>query len=66
MRLILHTAAFSRMWRDQQEIPKATALAVTEIATLRHDAARELARATIDLASDDQAATDPAQLGFDA
>ncbi len=35
MRLILHTAAFWLMWRIQQEIPKATALAVAEFATLR-------------------------------
>ncbi len=35
MRLILHTAAFWLMWRIQQEIPKAAALAVAEFATLR-------------------------------
>jgi hypothetical protein len=35
MRLILHTAAFWLMWRVQQEIPKATALAAAEFATLR-------------------------------
>jgi len=35
MRLILHTAAFWRMWRIQQAIPKATALATAEFATLR-------------------------------
>ena len=35
MRLILHTAAFWLMWRIQQEIPKATALAAAEFATLR-------------------------------
>ena len=35
MRLILHTAAFWLMWRIQQEIPKATALATAEFATLR-------------------------------
>ena len=35
MRLILHTAAFWLMWRIQQEIPKATALARAEFATLR-------------------------------
>jgi hypothetical protein len=35
MRLILHTAAFWLMWRIQQEIPKATALAKAEFATLR-------------------------------
>lgn len=35
MRLILHTAAFWLMWRIQQVIPKATALAAAEFATLR-------------------------------
>jgi hypothetical protein len=35
MRLILHTAAFWLMWRIQQAIPKATALATAEFATLR-------------------------------
>ena len=35
MRLILHTAAFWLMWRIQQEIPKACALATAEFATLR-------------------------------
>jgi hypothetical protein len=35
MRLNLHTAAFWLMWRIQQEIPKATALAKAEFATLR-------------------------------
>jgi hypothetical protein len=35
MRLILHTAAFWLLWRIQQEIPKATALATAEFATLR-------------------------------
>jgi hypothetical protein len=35
MRLILHTAAFWLMWRIQQEIPKAAALATAEFATLR-------------------------------
>lgn len=35
MRLILHTAAFWLMWRVQQEIPKRTALATAEFATLR-------------------------------
>jgi hypothetical protein len=35
MRLILHTAAFWLMWRIQREIPKATALATAEFATLR-------------------------------
>ena len=35
MRLILHTAAFWLMWRIQQEIPKSTALATAEFATLR-------------------------------
>lgn len=35
MRLILHTAAFWLMWRVQQEIPKLTALATAEFATLR-------------------------------
>ena len=35
MRLILHTAAFWLLWRIQQEIPKATALAAAEFATLR-------------------------------
>jgi hypothetical protein len=35
MRLILHTAAFWLMWRIQQEIPKATALAIAEFTTLR-------------------------------
>lgn len=35
MRLILHTAAYWLMWRIQQAIPKATALAAAEFATLR-------------------------------
>jgi hypothetical protein len=35
MRLILHTAAYWLMWRIQQEIPKAAALAIAEFATLR-------------------------------
>lgn len=35
MRLILHTAAFWLMWRIQQAIPKAAALATAEFATLR-------------------------------
>ena len=35
MRLILHTAAFWLMWRIQQVIPKGTALASAEFATLR-------------------------------
>ncbi len=35
MRLILHTAAYWLMWRIQQEIPKAAALALAEFATLR-------------------------------
>ena len=35
MRLILHTAAFWLLWRIQKEIPKATALATAEFATLR-------------------------------
>ena len=35
MRLILHTAAFWLLWRIQQEIPKATALATAEFSTLR-------------------------------
>ena len=35
MRLILHTAAYWLMWRIQQAIPKATALATAEFATLR-------------------------------
>lgn len=35
MRLILHTAAYWLMWRIQQEIPKAAALATAEFATLR-------------------------------
>jgi hypothetical protein len=35
MRLILHTAAFWLMWRIQQTIPKSTALAAAELATLR-------------------------------
>jgi hypothetical protein len=35
MRLILHTAAFWVMWRIQQEIPIASALAKAEFATLR-------------------------------
>ena len=35
MRLILHTAAFWLLWRIQKEIPKATALAAAEFATLR-------------------------------
>ena len=35
MRLILHTAAFWLMWRIQQAIPKTTALAASEFATLR-------------------------------
>ena len=35
MRLILHTAAFWLLWRIQQEIPRASALAKAEFATLR-------------------------------
>ena len=35
MRLILHTAAYWLMWRVQQAIPKAAALATAEFATLR-------------------------------
>jgi hypothetical protein len=35
MRLILHTVAYWLMWRIQQAIPKATALAAAEFATLR-------------------------------
>ena len=35
MRLILHTAAYWLMWRVQQAIPKAVALAAAEFATLR-------------------------------
>ena len=35
MRLILHTAAYWLLWRLQQAIPKATALANAEFATLR-------------------------------
>jgi hypothetical protein len=35
MRLILHTAAYWLMWRVQQAIPKALALATAEFATLR-------------------------------
>jgi Transposase DDE domain group 1 len=35
MRLILHTAAFWLLWRIQQAIPRATALATAEFATLR-------------------------------
>lgn len=35
MRLILHTAAYWLMWRIQQAIPKATALATAQFATLR-------------------------------
>jgi hypothetical protein len=35
MRLILHTAAYWLLWRIQQEIPKAAALAAAEFATLR-------------------------------
>ena len=35
MRLILHTAAYWLMWRIQQAIPKAAALAMAEFATLR-------------------------------
>jgi len=35
MRLILHTAAFWLLWRIQQEIPKASALATAQFATLR-------------------------------
>jgi hypothetical protein len=35
MRLILHTAAFWLMWRVQQAIPKAAALAVAEFTTVR-------------------------------
>jgi hypothetical protein len=35
MRLILHTAAYWLMWRIQQAIPKVTALATAEFATLR-------------------------------
>jgi hypothetical protein len=35
MRLILHTAAYWLMWRIQQAIPKAAALATAEFTTLR-------------------------------
>lgn len=35
MRIILHTAAYWLMWRIQQAIPKTTALAAAEFATLR-------------------------------
>ena len=35
MRLILHTAAYWLLWRIQQAIPKTTALAASEFATLR-------------------------------
>jgi hypothetical protein len=35
MRLILHTTAYWLLWRVQQAIPKATALATAEFATLR-------------------------------
>lgn len=35
MRLVLHTAAFWLMWRIRQAIPKASALASAEFATLR-------------------------------
>jgi hypothetical protein len=35
MRLILHTAAYWLLWRVQQAIPRATALATAEFATLR-------------------------------
>ncbi len=35
MRLILHTAAYWLIWRMQQAIPKTSALAVAEFATLR-------------------------------
>lgn len=35
MRLILHTAAFWLLWRVQQAIPKAAALAAAEFATVR-------------------------------
>lgn len=35
MRLVLHTAAFWLMWRIQQAVPKASALAKAEFATLR-------------------------------
>lgn len=35
MRLILHTAAYWLMWRIQQAIPKTSALAAAEFATLR-------------------------------
>lgn len=35
MRLILHTAAYWLLWRIQQAIPKATALATAEFETLR-------------------------------
>lgn len=35
MRLILHTAAYWLMWRLRQAIPKTTALAASEFATLR-------------------------------
>jgi len=35
MRLILHTAAYWLLWRIQQGIPKAKALANAEFATLR-------------------------------
>jgi hypothetical protein len=35
IRLVLHTAAFWLVWRIQQAIPKASALARAEFATLR-------------------------------
>lgn len=35
MRLILHTAAYWLIWRMQQAIPKTSALAAAEFATLR-------------------------------
>jgi hypothetical protein len=35
MRLILHTAAFWIMWRIRRAIPRASALATAEFATLR-------------------------------
>ena len=35
MRIILHTAAYWLMWRIQQAVPKTTALAAAEFATLR-------------------------------
>jgi hypothetical protein len=42
MRLILHAAAYWLMWRIQQAIPKATALAAAEFATCACGCSRSL------------------------